>query len=112
MATLRQNKVARLIQKEIGIMFQGSSNFTVPGVLVTVTTVRISPDLGFAKVYISLFPNNKVDEAFELIKSRTSEVRGELGKKVRHQLRIVPEVAFYIDDSLNYVERIDELLKQ
>lgn len=111
MATIRQNKVARLIQKELGEIFLRDGYGNVGGTMVTVTIVRMAPDLSFAKVYLSVFPSSKAEESLKHVKEKVSEIRGTLGNKVRNQLRIVPELAFYIDDSLDYAARINELLK-
>ncbi len=81
------------------------------GKMITVTTVRISPDLGVAKVYLSIFPKKeKEDRTLKEIKNMTPQIRHELGKKVRNQLRIIPELNFFEDDSLDYIENIDNLL--
>jgi len=109
MESTRQLKVAKLIQKEISIYFQQNS-ITYPGCLISVTVVRISPDLSFAKNYISIFPPEKRDVIMQIIKEKKSTIRYDLGKKVKNQLRIVPELAFYIDDSLDYAEKIEKLL--
>ena len=98
MDSLRQSKVARLLQKEIGDIFIKEFKSPLPGVMISITQVRVSPDLGVAKVYVSLFPS--------------SEVRGFLGNRVAKQLRIVPEIIFYLDDSFDYAEKIDQLLKK
>ena len=100
----------RVIQKDLGEIFQRETQLA-PGKMVTVTVVRISPDLSLAKVYLSIFPGKEQEENLKRIKSRSGEVRKLLGDRVRNQLRIVPELSFYLDDSLNYAERIDELLK-
>lgn len=112
MESTRQQKVARLIQKELADIFQKKSSMLASGALLTVTVVRISPDLSFAKVYISIFPVNNKEAHLKKIKDSVREIRGELGKKVKNQLRIVPELAFYIDDSLDYADKIDKLLKK
>lgn len=80
--------------------------------MVTVTTVNVSPDLSLARVHLSIFPSNKGKEVLKLVETSAKYLRGELGKRVSKQLRIVPELVFFIDDSLDYVERIDELLKK
>ncbi len=80
------------------------------GILVTVSTVRISPDLGIAKVYLSIFPSEKAKELLGNIKTNIKAIRFELGQKVGKQLRIIPELSFYIDDTLDYLENIDKLL--
>lgn len=112
MSSIRQNKVARLLQKEISNIFQFNSANWFPNTMVTVTVVRVSPDFSFAKVYLSVFGKMEPKEAVDLISAHTKMVRGELGKKIGKQLRITPELAFYIDDSLDYAEEIDQLLKE
>lgn len=82
------------------------------GVLVSVTKVRISPDLSICTAYLSIFPSEKADELLENIRKNEKSVRYELGQRVRNQLRIIPELRFFIDDSLDYMEHIDELLKK
>jgi ribosome-binding factor A len=112
MESTRQKKVARLVQKELGNYFQrGSSSFS-SGRIITVTVVRISPDLSLAKVYLSIFPSDNAGEVLQTILDNRKIIRHELGKKVRHQLRTVPELAFFVDDSLDYVDNIEELLKK
>ena len=82
------------------------------GVLVSVSAVRISPDMSIARVYLSVFPSEKRQEIVKNINDNMKSIRFELGTRVRHQLRIIPELKFFVDDSLDYVERIDELLKK
>lgn len=109
----RQDKVSRLIQKELGDIFQKDSAGLYNSALITVTSVRISPDLSFAKVFLSLFsPGKDTGEAFEKIKANTVKIRHTLGTRIRFQLRIVPELSFQVDDSLDYIEKIDTLLKK
>lgn len=114
MPSIRQEKVATLIQQELAIIFQQNSVSHFGGAFITVTTVRMSSDLGTARVYISYFANKGTDKkAFiESIRAKTSMIRGMLGKKVGKQLRIVPELYFYLDDSLDYAEEINNLLKK
>lgn len=111
METTRQKKVARLIQKEIADIFILSGSIYNPVGLTTVTQVRVSPDLSHAKVYLSVFKAQSPDKVIEKINNATPEIRLKLGNKVRHQLRIVPNLDFYLDDSLDYFEKIDNLLK-
>lgn len=111
METTRQNKIARLIQKDLATIFQSQTRKT-HGVLVSVSVVRISPDLSVAKVYLSIFPSARAKELIDNINAQTSQIRYELGRLERHQLRIIPELKFFIDDSLDYIENIDNLLKQ
>lgn len=111
METTRQNKIARLIQKDLANIFQAQTRKT-HGVLVSVSVVRISPDLSVAKVYLSIFPSARAQELLDNINAQASQIRYELGTLERHQLRIIPELKFFIDDSLDYIENIDKLLKQ
>jgi len=108
----RQQKVSRLIQKELSALLQKECRALCEGKMVTITVVRVSPDLSLAKVYFSIYPPSKSTETLALFNAGKKEVRLELGKKIRHQLRIVPELAFFIDDSLDYVEKIERLLKK
>ena len=111
METTRQNKIARLIQKELSEIFLLQTK-SMPGVLVSVSIVRISPDMSIARVYLSVFPSERSQEIVKNINDNMKSIRYELGTRVRHQLRIIPELKFFVDDSLDYVERIDELLKK
>ncbi len=110
METTRQSKVSRLLLKDLSEIFQVESRNLFGGKMISVTTVRISPDLGLAKVYLSIFPSKDTEPTLKLIKMNTKNVRRILGRKVGKQLRIVPELAFFIDDSLDYIENIDNLL--
>lgn len=107
----RLSKVSRQIQKDLGEIFLRQAQTVFQGKMITVTAVRVSPDLGIAKVYVSIFPTNGKEEVLELIKLHTKSIRFELGQRIRNQMRIVPDLAFYIDDSLDYIENIDRLLK-
>lgn len=109
METTRQQKISRLIQKELSDIFQRQTQ-ALHGVLVSVSAVRISPDLSICRVYLSVFPSERAAEILENINRNAREVRYELGTRVRHQLRIIPELKFFVDDSLDYIEHIDELL--
>ncbi len=111
METTRQNKIARLIQKELGEMFLLQTK-AMPGVLVSVSVVRISPDMSYARVYLSVFPSEKSAEIVKNINDNAKTIRYELGTRVRFQLRIIPELKFFVDDSLDYAAHIDELLKK
>lgn len=110
METTRQNKIARLLQKELGDIFLLQTK-SMPGTLVSVSVVRISPDMSIARVYLSIFPSEKSEEMVKNINSNMKSIRYELGKRVRYQLRIIPELKFFVDDSLDYIEKIDSLLK-
>jgi ribosome-binding factor A len=111
MESTRQKKVSRLIQKELADIFLRKGNEFAHGKLVSITRVRLSPDLSFAKVYISIFPPANQEDILHSIQELSSTIRFELGQKVRSQLRIVPDLAFHIDDSLDYIDKIDKLLK-
>lgn len=111
MESIRQQKVARLLQKEIGEIFTKREVSIANNLMISVTQVRVSPDLGVAKNYLSLFPAKDKQETLEKIKSQAGEIRYVLGKKVGQQLRHIPELHFYLDDSFDYAERIDQLLK-
>ena len=110
METTRQNKIARLLQKELGDIFLLQTK-SMHGVLVSVSAVRISPDMSIARVYLSIFPSEKGEELIKNINANMKSIRYELGTRVRFQLRIIPELKYFLDDSLDYLERIDELLK-
>lgn len=109
METTRQNKIARLLQKELSDMFQRQTA-AMPGVLVSVSKCRVSPDMSVCRGYLSVFPSERAEEIVGNINANVKSVRFELGKRVRMQLRIIPELKFYVDDSLDYDERIGELL--
>lgn len=111
METTRQQKISRLIQKELGDIFQKQTQ-AMHGVLVSVSTVRISPDMSVCRAYLSVFPSERSQEIVDNVNNNMRELRYELGTRVRHQLRIIPELKFFIDDSLDYIEHIDELLKK
>lgn len=109
METTRQQKINRLIQKEMSEIFQGETR-QMQGVIISVSIVRVSPDLGLAKIYLSIFPSAKGEELLANIKTNTKSLRYALGQRVGKQLRVIPELAFYLDDSLDYLENIDKLL--
>ncbi|MEG1580523.1 MAG: 30S ribosome-binding factor RbfA [Bacteroidaceae bacterium] len=111
METTRQNKIGRLIQKELSDIFQ-KQTAQMHGVLVSVSACRISPDMSICRVYLSVFPSERSAEMVENINKSAREVRYDLGVRVRHQLRIIPELKFFVDDSLDYIEHIDHLLKE
>ncbi len=111
MESQRQNKVSRLIQKELSDIFQKQMNTLFAGGMISVTVVRVTPDLSVARVYVSLFPPERKQELFELVTIQAKTLRHELGRRVRNQLRQVPELQFFIDDSIDYAQRIDDLLK-
>ena len=108
----RQLKVGREIQKDLAEIIRSKGMAAFGGAMVTVSEVRISPDLSLAKAYVSIFPSAKAEEVMGILKENIRTYRGELGRKVAKQLRIVPELVFYLDSTLDYAEHIDELLKK
>jgi ribosome-binding factor A len=112
MDTTRQNKISRLIQKELSEIFQRETREIVMGTMVTVTSVKVTPDLAIAKSYLSIFPGDHKADVFKAIKASANQIRFMLGQRVGKQLRVIPDLQFYLDDSLDYLENIDRLLKQ
>lgn len=111
MESTRQLKVGRLIQKDISPIIQRLTRDNYPGTLVTVTKVKVTPDLSVARVNMSIFGKADKVEFVKFVKGVSKEIRYELGQLVKNQLRIVPALEFYNDDSLDYIENIDKLLK-
>lgn len=111
MQTTRQQKIARLIQKDLSDILLNYAR-KMQGTLISVSEVRISPDLAIANVYLSIFPDAKVKETMDMIEQNHGAIRGEMGNLERHQLRIIPELNFHLDNTINMMERIDELLKK
>lgn len=109
METKRQAKIARLLQKELSEIFRRQTS-ALGGVIVSVSQVRVSPDLSIAKAYLSIFPPERSAEILENIKKQAKTVRYELAQNVKEVLRKCPELQFYLDDSLDYIENIDRLL--
>ena len=111
MDSIRQNKVGRLIQRDLSEMFQKECKEFTAGAMLSVTAVRVSPDLSYAKIYVSIFPSERVEAVMKSLEEKNKSIRFILGKKVGKQMRIVPELRFFVDDSLDYIDKIDELLK-
>ena len=111
-ASTRQLKVAREIQKDLAEIIRAKGMGTFGGALVTVSEVRVSPDLSVAKVFVSIFPSDKQPAVMEWLQENNKALRGELGKVVAKQFRIVPELIFLLDTTLDYAEHIEELLKK
>jgi ribosome-binding factor A len=111
MQETRQNRIARLLQKELATIFQEQTR-QMHGVLISVTRVKVSPDLSICTAYLSIFPSEKSGELLKNINANEKSIRYDLGTRVHNQLRIIPELRFFVDDSLDYLERIDELLKK
>ena len=109
MESKRQAKIARLLQKELSEIFRRQTA-SLGGVIVSVSAVRVSPDLSIAKAYLSIFPPAKSQEILENINKQSKTVRYELAQAVKEVLRKCPDLQFYLDDSLDYIENIDRLL--
>ena len=107
----RLERIARLIQKELSEIFRLETAKT-RGTLVSVSTVRVSPDLSIARIYLSVFPSDQGAAVVKNVNDNEKQVRYNLAQRVRYQLRRTPELVFYLDDSLDYIEHIDELLKK
>jgi ribosome-binding factor A len=106
----RLSKIERLLQKELGDIFQRQTQ-ALHGTLVSVTHVRVSADLSIARVYLSIFPSGKSTELINNISGNARTIRYDLGQRVRTQLRVIPELSFFLDDSLDYIDKIDKLLQ-
>ena len=111
MQETRQNRIARLLQKELSLIFQSQTR-AMHGIMVSVTRCRVAADLSICTASLSIFPSEKAEELIKNVTANEKTIRYELGTRVRNQLRIIPELRFFIDDSLDYIERIDELLKK
>jgi ribosome-binding factor A len=111
MDSVRQNKVNSLLQRELAQILLQEGRALLPGGMITVTGVRVSPDLGVAKVYLSFFPVKDKQAALEKVREHDHHLRGILGRQVGKQLRVTPELHFHLDDSLDRAEEIDRLLK-
>lgn len=106
----RQQKINRLIQKELSELFLLETKKT-HGVIVSVTGVRVTPDLSLAHAYLSIFPSEEAADLLKNINDNVKSIRYDLGKRIAKQLRIIPDLQFHLDDSLDYIENIDRLLK-
>ena len=111
-ASTRQLKVARELQRDLSEIIRNRGMAAFGGCMVTVSEVRISPDLSVAKVFVSIFPSNRAPQVMQTLEEEKRSLRGELGRQVASQLRIVPELDFYLDTTLDYAEHIEELLKK
>ncbi len=109
--TNRQRKIAGVLQEDLVDVLQRAAQDGMKGVIISVSKVSVTADLGVAKIYLSVFPSDKRDEIVEGVKSNTPLIRHEMAKRTRHQLRRMPELLFFGDDSLDYIEDIDKSLK-
>lgn len=108
----RQNKISRLIQREMAEILLQRNKSDYPGKLISVTVVRITKDLSIARIYLSVFPSEFAGDILNKIQLSTKSLRGELGRKIGKSVRIVPDLEFFIDDSLDYIDNIDKLLNK
>ena len=108
----RQQKIAKQIQKDVAGIIQREYSAALRGTLVTVTTVRVSVDLAYAKIYVSVFPFDRAAATLALLTEQNRAIRGLLGNLMRNQVKSIPELQFFIDDSLEYIENIDNLLNK
>ncbi len=111
MDSTRQQKFGRLIQKELGEIFQREGKNYYGQNFVTITGVRVTPDLSVARVQISIFKAAQPEEVMNMIRDNTHEIRRELGKRIRNQARIIPALEFFLDDSLDYVDKMENIFK-
>ena len=100
-----------MLQKELSLIFQSQTRM-MHGMMVSVTRTKVSPDLSVCTAYLSVFPSEKATEILENVNASQKTIRYELGTRIRNQVRIIPELRFFVDDSLDYIDRIDELLKK
>ena len=110
MESTRQTRIGKQIQKDLSEILRLFTNTVAHGKMLTVTKVNITSDLGLANVNISVFPSENASEVIDNLNKHYAPIRKELGNKLRHQLRRIPELKFYLDDSLDYIDNIDHLL--
>ena len=109
---MRLDRVSKLLQKDLGEILQFDLKHVTKNSMVTVTKINVTPDLSIAKVYLSLFATPDKKTLLEDIRRHSKEIRGKLGYRIKNQMRVVPDLQFYEDDSLDYIENIDQLLKE
>ena len=109
MESKRQQKFAGVIQKDLAAIFQREGMNYLPNTLVTITKVRVTPDLAIARIFLSFFNNQNAPQALNIIKAHASEIRYKLGSRIKDQARIVPQLEFFVDDTNEYVERMDKI---
>lgn len=112
MESTRQLKITRLIQKELGDYFLRETRQSYKNAMITVTQVRVTKDLSIARIYLSLFATEDKESLMKLIQTNKNKIRHDLAQRIGKQVRIIPQLEFYLDDSLDYIEKIDQLLKK
>lgn len=109
MESKRQQKFAGVIQQDLAAIFQREGMGYLPNTMITITKVRVTPDLAIARVFLSFFNNTNPQAALQIIKSHASEIRYKLGARIKDQVRIIPQLEFFVDDTSDYVERMDKI---
>ena len=109
MESKRQQKFAGVIQQDLAAIFQREGMGYLPNTMITITKVRVTPDLAIARVFLSFFNNTNPQGALQIIKSHASEIRYKLGARIKDQVRIIPQLEFFVDDTSDYVERMDKI---
>jgi ribosome-binding factor A len=109
MESKRQQKFAGVIQQDLAAIFQREGNNYLPNTMVTITKVRVTPDLAIARIFLSFFNNSGTQLALQTIKSHASEIRYKLGARIKDQVRIIPQLEFFVDDTSEYVDRMDKI---
>ncbi len=112
MESKRQQKFAGVIQKDLAAIFQREGMNYLPGTLITITKVRVTPDLAMARIFLSFFNNNNPDAAIKTIKSHASEMRYKLGARIKDQVRVIPQLDFFLDDTSEYVNRMEKIFNK
>lgn len=108
----RQRRFSSVIQQDLAEILQREGSAWIPGVFVTITQVRMTPDLAIARVYLSFLDSSSAEESLKTIKSKASEIRYKLGARIKHHVRVVPQLEFFIDDTNEYVEHMDKLFEK
>ncbi len=108
----RQQKIARQFQRDMADIFSKEAAGLLRGVMATVTAVRVSPDFSYARFYVSIFPFERSAAVMEMLEKQNWMLRRSLGQRIRNQLKVVPEIQFFLDDSLEYIDNIDHLLRK
>ncbi|MFT5858546.1 MAG: ribosome-binding factor A [Flavobacteriaceae bacterium] len=111
MSSIRQSRIEEVVREELSMYFQRNAREICLGAMVTVTVVRVTPDLSLARIYLSVFAGPDKAEVLKSIQSNASKIRGEVGRRLKNMKKI-PELTFHIDDSLDYALEIDALLKK
>jgi ribosome-binding factor A len=109
MESKRQQKFAGVLQQDLAAIFQREGMNYLPNTLVTITKVRVTPDLAIARVFLSFFNNVNVQQSLQIVKSHANEIRYKLGARIKDQVRVIPQLEFFVDDTNEYVERMDKI---